>query len=61
MANPARRVVLDEAEAHEVEERYAALEAELKALRQRNEELMRALQETQDAVATERLHADRHS
>ena len=47
MAQPEGRVVLDEAEAQQAAERYAQMEAELQALRQRNEELIRDLQEQQ--------------
>ena len=45
MANPNGHVVLGEEEVHQAEERYAALDAELQALRLCNEELMRRLQE----------------
>ena len=55
MANPAGHVVLGEEEAQQVAERYAKMEAELQALRQRNEELMCAVQEQQDLVAAERV------
>ena len=61
MANPAGHVVLGEEEAQQAAERYATMEAELQALRQRNEELTRAVQEQQEMVATERLQADRSS
>ena len=61
MANPAGHVVLGEEEAQQAAERYAKMEAELQALRQRNEELMRAVQEQQDLVAAERVRADRRS
>ena len=61
MANPEGRVLIDEAEAQQAAERYARMEAELQALRQRNEEIMRDLQEAQNAVATERVRADRRS
>ena len=53
--------MLGEDEVRQNEERYAALEVELHALQQRNEELMYALQKTQDIVATELLRADRCS
>ena len=43
MANPEGRVVIDEAEAQQVAERYAQMEAELQALQQRNEEIMQEL------------------
>ena len=39
MANTEGHVVLGEEEAHQAEEHYVALEAELQALHQRNEEL----------------------
>ena len=58
MAHPEGRVVMDEAEAQQAAERYAAMEAELQALRQRNEELMRAIQEQQNIVEVERWWAD---
>ena len=58
MANPTGHVVLGEEEAQQATERYATMEAELQALRQRNEELARAVQEQQDMVATKRLRAD---
>ena len=61
MAQPSGRVVLGEEEAQQAAERYATMEAELQALRQRNEELARAVQEQQEVVATERLRADRRS
>ena len=61
MANPAGHVVLGEEEAQQAAERYAKMEAELQALRQRNEELMRTVQEQQDLVAAERVRADRRS
>ena len=61
MANPEGRVLIGEAEAQEATERYARMEAELQALRQHNEELMRDLQEAQSAAATECVHADRRS
>ena len=46
---------MDEADAHAIEERYAALEAELQALRLQNEELMHNLQGQETIMATERL------
>ena len=55
MANPAGHVVLGEEEAQQAAERYAKMEAKLQALRQRNEELMHAVQEQQDLVAAERV------
>ena len=57
MANPEGRVMINEAEAQQAAERYAQMEAELQALQQRNEEIMRELQEAQNAVATERVRA----
>ena len=58
MANPVGHVLLGEDEAQQAAERYAAMETELQALRQRNDELMRAVQEQQDLVAAERVWAD---
>ena len=52
---------MGEEEAQQAAERYAAMEAELQALRQRNEELMRAVQEQQELVAAERVRADRRA
>ena len=43
MANPSGHTVLDEEAARTVEERYAVLEAELQAMRVRNEELTHGL------------------
>ena len=51
----------DEAEAQQAAERYAKMEAELQALRQRNKEIMHELQEARSAAATERVRADRQS
>ena len=48
-------------EAQAAAERYAAMEAELQALRQQNEELARTVQEQRDIVETERRRADRRS
>ena len=45
MANPEGHVVLGEEQARQAQECYTALEAELQALHQHNEELMRGLQE----------------
>ena len=45
MADPEGRVILGEAEAQQVAERYAKMEAELQALRQQNEELRGAVRE----------------
>ena len=61
MANPEGRVLIDEAEAQQAAERYAQMETELQALQQRNAEIMRELQEAQNAAATERVRADRRS
>ena len=61
MANPEGRVMIDEADAQQAAERYAQMEAELQALQQRNAEIMRELQEAQNAAATERIRADRRS
>ena len=58
MAQPSGHVVLGEEEAQQATERYAMMEAELQALRQRNEELVRAVQEQQEILATKRLQAD---
>ena len=52
---------MGEEEAQAAAERYAQMEAELQALRQRNEELARAKQEHQDQVEVERQRADRCS
>ena len=61
MAQPAGRVVLGEDKAQAAAERYAAMEAELQALRQRNEELTRTVQQQQDQVKVERRRVDRRS
>ena len=61
MAQPGGRVVMGEEEAQAAAERYAAMEAELQALRQRNEELARTVREQQDQVEVERRRADRRS
>ena len=61
MADPAGRVVMDEAAAQQAAERYTQMEAELQALRQRNEQIMRELQEAQNRAETERVRADRRS
>ena len=45
MAQPGGRVVMGKEEAQAAAERYAAMEAELQALCQRNEELARTVQE----------------
>ena len=52
---------MDEAEAQQAAEHYAKMETELQALRRQNEELMRAMNEQQELVATERLRGDRRS
>ena len=54
MAQPTGRIVLGKEEAQAVAERYAAMEAKLQALRQRNKELARTVQEQQDQVEVER-------
>ena len=61
MANPEGRVIMEEAEVQQAAEHYAQMGAKLQALRQRNEELMRAIQEQQDIVEVERQWADRRS
>ena len=61
MANPEGRVMIDEADAQQAAERYAQMEVELQALQQQNAEIMRELQEAQNAAATERVRADRRS
>ena len=53
--------MMDEAEAQQAAERYVKMEAELQALRRQNEELMRALGEQQELVASERLRGDRRA
>ena len=44
-----------------MEERYAWMEVTLQELQQQNQELQCRLQEQQEVVNTERLHADRRS
>ena len=61
MANPSGHVVLDEEATRATEERYAALEKELQALRACNEELMRGLQAQEEVVVAERLRGDRRA
>ena len=61
MANPSGHAVLDEEAARAIEECYAALEAELQAMRVRNEELTRGLQEQESVVAAERFQVDRRA
>ena len=55
MANPEGHVVLGEQKAHATKARYTALEAELQAMRQCNEELTCRLLEQEEMVAAERL------
>ena len=43
MANPASHIVLGKEEAQQTAEWYAKMEAKLRALRQRNEELVRTV------------------
>ena len=50
---------MEEAEVQQAAERYAKMEVELQALRQQNEEIMRALGEQQELVTSERLRGDR--
>ena len=52
---------MGEKEAQAAAEHYAQMEAELQALRQRNEELARAVQEHQEQVEVERWRADHRS
>ena len=61
MANPSGHVMLDEEAARTAEERYVALEAELQAMRARNEELASRLREQEEVVVAERLWADRRA
>ena len=61
MANPEGRVMIDEADAQQAAECYAQMEAELQALQQRNAEIMRELQEAQNAAVTKCVRADRRS
>ena len=61
MANPCGHVVLDEEASRVVGERYAALEAELQAMRQCNEELARGMREQEEVLAAERLRVDRRA
>ena len=61
MANPEGRVLIDKAEAQQAAKHYAQMEAELQALKQRNEEIMRDLQEAQSVAATEHVRVDRRS
>ena len=58
MANPEGHVILGEEEVRAIEACYTALEAELQALRLRNEELMHRLQEQENIVAVECLRGD---
>ena len=52
---------MGEEEAQAAAERYAQMEAELQALRLRNEELTRTVEQQQDQVEVERRRADRRS
>ena len=61
MVNPEGRVLIDEADAQQAAERYTPMKAELQALQQRNAEIMRELQEAQNAAVTERIRANRRS
>ena len=61
MANPEGRILMDEEQAHAVEECYARMEAMLQELQQQNQELQCRLQEQQNIIETERLCADRRS
>ena len=58
MADPAGRVLIDEEEVQQAAERYAQMEAELQSLRQRNEEIIRELQEARSVAVMERVRAD---
>ena len=58
MAQPSGRIVLGKDAMQAAAERYTQMEAELQALRQRNEELARTVQEQQEQVETERQRAD---
>ena len=53
MAQPSGHVILGVEEGQVAEEHYVALEAQLQALCQQNEELTRALQEQQEIAAIE--------
>ena len=53
MGNPSGHVILDEEAARAVEERCAALETELQAMRQRNEELVHGMREQEEVLAAE--------
>ena len=61
MAQPRGHVVLGAEEAYAVGECYIALEAQLQALHQQNEELTCALQEQQEIVAIEWIKGNRRS
>ena len=61
MANPTRRVIMDEVDTRTTKERYAVLEAELEVWRLQNKELMHNLQEQETIVATERLQENLRS
>ena len=58
MAEPEGRVVMDEEQVRAAEEHYARMEATLQELQQQNQDLQRRLQEQQNIVEIERLHAD---
>ena len=59
MAHPEGQVLMDDEEAHAIEECYTAMEVTLQELQQQNQGLMCRLQEQQDMVAMERLCANR--
>ena len=61
MAQPSGHVVLGAEEVQAIEERYVALEAQLQALRQQNEELTFALQEQQEIATIERIRGNKWS
>ena len=61
MALTEGHVVLGEEEARQAQGRYAALEAELPAIRLHNEELMCRLREQEEVLAVERLRADKRA
>ena len=61
MVNPNGHAILNEEAARAAEERYAALEAELQAMHQCNEELMRGLREQEEVLAAEQVRVDRRT
>ena len=61
MTNPSGHVVLDEEATRAAEECYTALEAEVQAMRQHNEELARGMREQEEVLAAERLRVDRRA